>query len=81
MAALAAMRGETERAGGRAIHVAADTTKFSEKIEAMRQQIEHELRPVDILVANAGGNYTMPVRLEETSEEGWRASIDGNLTA
>jgi 3-oxoacyl-[acyl-carrier protein] reductase len=32
-------------------------------------------------VASAGGSFTPPGPLEETSEEGWRASIDGNLTA
>jgi len=37
--------------------------------------------PVDILVANAGGSFTMPGPIEDTSEEGWRASVDGNLTA
>jgi 3-oxoacyl-[acyl-carrier protein] reductase len=78
--ALAGMREEIERAGGRAIHVVADMTKFAE-IEAMRQQIEDQLGPVDILIANAGRNYTMPGPFEETSEEGWQASINGNLTA
>jgi len=33
-------------------------------------------------VADAGGSLTMPGPLEETSEEeGWRASVDANLTA
>ena len=36
---------------------------------------------IDILVANAGGSYTMPGPLEEISEQGWHASVDGNLTA
>lgn len=58
----------------------ADVTRFDE-IEAMRRQIEAELGPVDILVANAGGSFTPPGPIEEISEEGWRASVDGNLTA
>src|SRR6202163_2005554 len=37
--------------------------------------------PIDVLVANAGGSFTPPGPLEDTSEEGWRASVDGNLTA
>lgn len=78
--ALCAVQAEIERAGGQAIRVAADTTKFPE-IEAMRLQIERELGPIDILVANAGGGFTQPGPLEQTSEEGWRASVDGNLTA
>src|SRR5258705_1183952 len=70
-AALSAVRGEIEHAGGRAMHLVADMTKFSD-IEAMRCQIEQELGPIDILVANAGGSFTKPGPLEETSEEGWR---------
>src|SRR5262249_12626488 len=50
-------------------------------IEAMRRRIEREFGPVDILVANAGGSFTTPGPIEQTSEEEWRASIDGNLTA
>jgi 3-oxoacyl-[acyl-carrier protein] reductase len=80
MPALAAMHAEIERSGGCAIHVTADTTKLDE-IEAMRRQIEQQLGPVDILVANAGGNYMMPGPLESIGEDGWRLSIDGNLTA
>jgi 3-oxoacyl-[acyl-carrier protein] reductase len=30
---------------------------------------------------DAGGSFTKPGPIEETTEEGWRASIDGNLTA
>ncbi len=47
----------------------------------MRLHIEEELGPIDVLVANAGGSPVPPGPLEEISEEGWRASIDGNLTA
>jgi 3-oxoacyl-[acyl-carrier protein] reductase len=80
VAALAAVRADIEHRGGKAIQVAADVTKFAE-LEEMRRQIEGELGPVDILVANAGGSFTTPGPLEATSEEGWRASVDGNLTA
>lgn len=79
-AALGVVQAEIERAGGRALQVVADVTKFAE-IEAMRRDIEAALGPVDVLVANAGGSFSMPGPLEETSEEGWRASVDGNLTA
>jgi 3-oxoacyl-[acyl-carrier protein] reductase len=79
-AALAAVRSQIERDGGRAMTVVADVTKFAE-IEAMRRRIEDELGPIAILVANAGGSFTMPGPLEETSEEGWHASVNGNLTA
>lgn len=79
-AALSAVRAGIEQAGGRAIQVVGDTTRFAD-IEAMRRQIEQELGPIDILVANAGGSHTKPGPLEETSEEGWHASVNGNLTA
>src|SRR4030095_6347046 len=79
-AALSAVQAEIEREGGSAIQVSGDVTKFDE-IEALRRRTEEELGPIDILVANAGGSFTRPGPLEETSEEGWRASVDGNLTA
>jgi 3-oxoacyl-[acyl-carrier protein] reductase len=64
----------------RVMRVVADVTKFAE-IEAARRQIECEFGPVELLVANAGGSFTSPGPIEETSEEGWRAAVDGNLTA
>jgi 3-oxoacyl-[acyl-carrier protein] reductase len=79
--ALSAVRAEIERAGGRTIQVLAELTRFAE-IEAMRGQIERDLGPVDILVANAGGSRTRPgLPIEDIGEEGWRESLDGNLTA
>lgn len=66
-------------AGGIAITLIADLNKF-EEIEAMRMQIQKEVGVVDVLIANAGGSFTPPAPLEEIPEEGWRASIDGNLT-
>src|SRR5262244_2685265 len=79
-AALSKVRADIEREGGNAIEVFGDVTKFSD-IEAMRKRIEDVWGPVEILVANAGGSFTTPGPLEETSEEGWHASIEGNLTA
>ncbi len=79
-AALAAVRGDIERAGGKAMQVVADVTRFAE-IEAMRRQIEQTFGPIDILVANAGGSPVRPGPLEEIGEEGWHASLDVNLTA
>ena len=71
--ALSAVLADIVRAGGEAIDVTADVTKFSD-IEAMRRRIEREFGPLDILVANAGGSFTTPGPIEETSEE--LASID-----
>ena len=72
--ALAAVLADIMQAGGEAV------TKFTD-IEAMRRRIEGALGPVDLLVANAGGSFTTPGPLEQTHEEEWRASIDGNFTA
>jgi len=79
-AAMSAVTARIEQAGGRAIAVVADVTRFAE-VEAMRRTIEDELGPVDVLVANAGGNPVPPGPVEQISEEGWRASVDANLTA
>jgi 3-oxoacyl-[acyl-carrier protein] reductase len=77
---LARSRAGIRGSGGKAIGVTGDVTRSSD-IEAMRGQIEDGLGPVDILVANAGGSFTPPAPLEEIPEEGWRATIDGNLLA
>jgi 3-oxoacyl-[acyl-carrier protein] reductase len=78
--AIAGVQGAIARSGGRAIQIEADVTRFGE-IEAMRERIERELGPIEVLVANAGGNPVPPGPLEEISEEGWHASVDANLTA
>ena len=65
--------------GGDAMIAIADLNKFNE-IEAMREQVQKKLGEVDILIANAGGSFTPPAPLEEIPEDGWRASVDGNLT-
>jgi 3-oxoacyl-[acyl-carrier protein] reductase len=65
--------------GGSAIGVTADLSDFA-AVDAMRLDIEHRVGPVDILVANAGGNPTRPGNLEDMSEADWRAAIDMNLT-
>src|SRR5215510_316771 len=79
-AAMSTVEARIVRAGGRAMSVAADVTKFAE-IEAMRLRVEEALGPIDILVTSEGGSFTQPGPLEETPEDGWRASVDGNLTA
>jgi 3-oxoacyl-[acyl-carrier protein] reductase len=66
--------------GGKAMAVAADIRCYAE-IEAMRDEVEGRLGPVDILVANAGGNPTPPGALEDIREEDWHAAVDVNLTA
>jgi 3-oxoacyl-[acyl-carrier protein] reductase len=65
--------------GATAIGVSADCTRFAE-IERMRDQVERELGPTDILVAFAGG-FASFSPVHETSEEEWKAVVESNLTA
>src|SRR5947209_6607275 len=78
--ALAAVAKDIGQADSLIITVTADVTRFDE-IEQARRQIEEEFGHPDILVANAGGNFVPPQPLEEIDEDGWRATVDGNLTA
>jgi 3-oxoacyl-[acyl-carrier protein] reductase len=78
--ALDAVAADIEETGGRVSKVVAELTSF-DAIEAAREEIEQSLGPVGVLVANGGGSFTKPGPIEEISQEGWQASIDGNLTA
>jgi 3-oxoacyl-[acyl-carrier protein] reductase len=80
VAALSNVLAEIEWTGGRARPFTGDATSFGD-IEDMRHHVERELGPIDILVANAGGNVGTPGPVEHISEEEWRAAVDGNLTA
>lgn len=60
--------------------VLAELTDYAQ-VEAMREEIESKAGPVDLLVANAGGSLTRPAPLEEIPLDGWRATVDANLTA
>lgn len=80
MDAVADVVAAINRDGGKATGVTGDLTGFAQ-VETVRTRVEAELGPVDILVANAGGNFTPPALLEEIPEEGWRATVDGNLFA
>jgi 3-oxoacyl-[acyl-carrier protein] reductase len=66
--------------GGKAMAVTGDVTDFGQ-VESVRRQIEDAWGPAGILVANAGGNFTPPALLEQIPEDGWRATVDGNLLA
>jgi 3-oxoacyl-[acyl-carrier protein] reductase len=80
-AALRAVQKEIEQAGGRALDVAADVRKLDE-LEALVTRAERELGPIDILVANAGGNYVNPrASVDEISEAEFRGALDDNLMA
>jgi 3-oxoacyl-[acyl-carrier protein] reductase len=64
--ALSRVAKEIECTGGHVTLVVADVTKFAQ-IEAARRQIERELGPVELLVANAGGSFTSPGPIEDAA--------------
>ncbi len=78
--ALDAVTHDIRRDLGRATSFVADVTRVDE-IERMRDAITGALGPVDVLVANAGGSFEAPGPIEDATEQGFRASVDGNLTA
>lgn len=71
---------EEVRASVGGLAVMGDVTNAGD-LAAMRAKIEDSLGPVEVLVANAGGNPSPPVPLDQMTEATWRATIDGNLTA
>jgi NAD(P)-dependent dehydrogenase (short-subunit alcohol dehydrogenase family) len=66
-------------AGGTAIGVPADVCDWA-ATEAMRERVEGELGPVDVLVPFAGGFGGM-TPVHEISEEEWHSVIESNLTS
>ena len=72
------VRAVTE-AGGSAIGVPADVCDWGDT-EAMRERVERELGPVDVLVPFAGGFGGM-TPVHEISEEEWHSVIESNLTS
>jgi 3-oxoacyl-[acyl-carrier protein] reductase len=69
-----------ESAGGRAVGVAADATSL-EATERVRECVESELGAVDFVAAFAGSGKARPGPVYELSEDEWRSTVDGNLTA
>lgn len=69
---------EITRGGGRAMGVVADCLDLN-AIERMRERVEQQFGPADVLIAYAGGFAAYsPAHLIEEAE--WRAVIDANLT-
>ena len=66
------------RDGGKAMAATGDMRDFGQ-VESVRRQIEDAWGPVGVLIANAGGSFTPPAPLEQIPEDGWRATVDGNL--
>ncbi len=77
--AVEAVTADINDTGGHALATTCDLTRY-DQIEAMRQLVEQQFGPVEVLVANAGGNPVRPGPLEEITENEWRDSVDANLT-
>lgn len=70
---------DVRAAGAEATGIIADCTD-QEAIGRMRETVEQELGPVDVLAAFAGGDMGLPP-VGEVTEEQWRAVLDHNVTA
>jgi 3-oxoacyl-[acyl-carrier protein] reductase len=77
--AIDALVREVSEGGSDAIGAPADVCR-AEQIEALRERVEAELGPVDVLMPFAGG-FSAYTPVHETDEQDWRAVIDSNLTA
>lgn len=71
--------GSLRDAGGTAVGISTDMVSFA-AIEEMRQRVEDELGPVDILMPFAGGFGKMTPVVDITEEE-WDFVISSNLTS
>jgi 3-oxoacyl-[acyl-carrier protein] reductase len=66
--------------GGQAVGVAADCTDLA-AVQHLRQQVEEELGPAEVLVAFAGGGQARPGPVAEVTEQDWQSTVDRSLTA
>src|SRR6185437_5956225 len=78
-AALAAVVDGIRARGGEAIAVPADLTD-ADAVATLRDTVERELGPVDIVAAFAGGNGR-PTPSAELGAERWRATLESDLTS
>jgi 3-oxoacyl-[acyl-carrier protein] reductase len=79
-AAIGAVVAKIRDRGGRAIGVPGDVTDYA-AIEDLRRRVEGEFGSTDLLFAFAGGGKARPGPTAGISEDDWRSSVDGNLTA
>ena len=66
--------------GGEAIGVTGDCTDPT-AVESLRQQVEQDLGPAEVLAAFVGGGRARPGPVADVPEEDWRSTVDGSLTA
>jgi 3-oxoacyl-[acyl-carrier protein] reductase len=67
-------------AGGQAVGVAADCTDPA-AVQRLRQQVEQELGPAEVVAAFVGGGRARPGPVAQVPVEDWRSTVDGILTA
>jgi 3-oxoacyl-[acyl-carrier protein] reductase len=67
-------------AGGEALGVAGDCTDLA-AVEWLRQQVEQDLGPAQVLAAFVGGGRARPGPVADVPEQDWRSTVDGSLTA
>jgi 3-oxoacyl-[acyl-carrier protein] reductase len=63
-----------------ALAIAGDATSL-EDLERVRERVEAELGPVDVVAAFAGSGQARPGPVWELSDDDWRSTVDGHLTA
>jgi 3-oxoacyl-[acyl-carrier protein] reductase len=66
--------------GGEAIGVTGDCTDLT-AVEWLRQQVEQDLGPAEVLAAFVGGGRARPGPVADVPEQDWRSTVDGSLTA
>jgi 3-oxoacyl-[acyl-carrier protein] reductase len=66
--------------GGEAIGVTGDCTDLA-AVERLRQQVEHDLGPAEVLAAFVGGGRARPGSIADVPVEDWQSTVDGSLTA
>jgi 3-oxoacyl-[acyl-carrier protein] reductase len=67
-------------AGGEAIGVAGDCTDLA-AVEHLRQQVEEDLGPAEVVAAFVGGGRARPGPVADVPEQDWQSTVDGSLTA
>jgi 3-oxoacyl-[acyl-carrier protein] reductase len=66
--------------GGQAVGVAADCTDPA-AVQQLRQDVEQQLGPAEVLAAFVGGGRARPGPVAEVAEADWHSTVDGILTA
>jgi 3-oxoacyl-[acyl-carrier protein] reductase len=66
--------------GGEAVGVDGDCTDPA-AVERLRQVVERELGPAEVLAAFVGGGRARPGPVADVPQEDWQSTLDGSLTA